>query len=264
MSAMTAESAIEYLTDLAARWDSDPFEVIDSEGMDGREFLAVLRFVLAKWEDRRARLRDADNDLLEIRGILSPNPSAGEGIPAEVCNRLLGKRAAPAVEWLLADWERLAEENARLTEQLAEACGQRDRALAELAELRTVRRCGFSGPHPAHGWFFARKILRCPGVEAEAPTVTGPGLPQEDAQRGQEAPCGPEASPSEGRTATQSSAAPRESPPYGVGECAVCGEVRNLTKAGALRVHSGDIWIAGHRQICLGSGEPPKGAPVAD
>lgn len=116
---MNIEDAIQYLSDLAERWESTAFEGIDNESEPGQEFLAVLRFVLAKWEDRRIRLRDADNDLLEIRGILSPQPSAGEGIPAEVCNRLLGKRAAPAIEWLVAEWQRLAEENARLTGRLA-------------------------------------------------------------------------------------------------------------------------------------------------
>lgn len=48
--------------------------------------------------------------------------------------------------------------------------------------------------------------------------------------------------------------------PYGRGTCPACGREMNLTKHGALRHHSGDIWEAGRPRICAGSGKPPKEA----
>lgn len=48
--------------------------------------------------------------------------------------------------------------------------------------------------------------------------------------------------------------------PYGRGDCPTCGREMNLTKKGCLRSHSGDIWVAGVRQICEGTGLPPKEA----
>ncbi len=41
------------------------------------------------------------------------------------------------------------------------------------------------------------------------------------------------------------------------GICPVCSEERSVTAAGNVREHSGDIWVGGYRQVCLGSGQPP-------
>lgn len=47
------------------------------------------------------------------------------------------------------------------------------------------------------------------------------------------------------------------------GICPVCGEERQITKAGGMRDHRGDMWVGGWRQQCGGIGQPPK-AVVAD
>ncbi len=118
---MSAQTPAEWLADLADEWGREPFLAISNEGQAGEEFLRNLTALLAKHERDRIRLRDAQSDLLDIRGHLSPNPSAGEGIPAEVCDRLLGERAAPAVEWVVDEWLRLAGENERLDAELTTA-----------------------------------------------------------------------------------------------------------------------------------------------
>ncbi len=42
------------------------------------------------------------------------------------------------------------------------------------------------------------------------------------------------------------------------GICPECGEERQLTKAGVMRDHRGDIWVGGWRQQCDGVGKPPS------
>jgi hypothetical protein len=64
----------------------------------------ATRAVLAVSEDRRVQLRDAHNDLLNVRGLLSP-----QGRP-DVTPVPLVPTVAPAVEWLIAENERLREQ----------------------------------------------------------------------------------------------------------------------------------------------------------
>ncbi len=71
-----------------------------------REAIAKL---VARIERHRARLVKAEADLLEMRGLLSPNGEPRR-IPAEV---EIHERVAPAVEWLL---NRVAELESRLAE----------------------------------------------------------------------------------------------------------------------------------------------------
>lgn len=47
------------------------------------------------------------------------------------------------------------------------------------------------------------------------------------------------------------------------GVCPVCGEERQVTKAGGMRDHRGDMYVGGWRQQCEGVGQPPKSV-VAD
>jgi hypothetical protein len=52
----------------------------------------------------RSELRDARNDLLDVRGLLSPN--GGDSVlPDDMAD--IGERVAPAVEWLIGEVERL-------------------------------------------------------------------------------------------------------------------------------------------------------------
>jgi hypothetical protein len=54
----------------------------------------------------RSELRDKRNDLLDVRGLLSPN--GGESVlPDDMAD--IGKRVAPAVEWLIGEVRRLRE-----------------------------------------------------------------------------------------------------------------------------------------------------------
>lgn len=41
------------------------------------------------------------------------------------------------------------------------------------------------------------------------------------------------------------------------GQCPLCERSIALTKRGALRQHNGDIYIAGWRQMCEGTGQSP-------
>lgn len=41
------------------------------------------------------------------------------------------------------------------------------------------------------------------------------------------------------------------------GECPVCGRHIALTKAGVMRVHNGDRYVDGWRQMCAGVGKSP-------
>lgn len=78
----------------------------------------------AKIERHRVELRDKGNDLLDIRGILSPN-GRPRAVPME-----LGDRVAPAIEWLVS---RVAE----LEQQLADVAPYAEagkQAAAEAAE----------------------------------------------------------------------------------------------------------------------------------
>lgn len=192
------QTPAEWLADLADRWERTPFQAITNEGNAGHSFLRHLRAVLAELAEANARaerhhieLRDKRTDLLEIRGILSPNPSAGEGIPAEVCNQLLSERAAPAVEWLLADWRRLAEENERLMAELAAA-------EKELNWRRGVRPCWRALAHPMHLWLLDHQPVTCLGIAKEPPAagVGEAGMGQDGARRDPvDGPTAPPASP---------------------------------------------------------------------
>jgi len=43
------------------------------------------------------------------------------------------------------------------------------------------------------------------------------------------------------------------------GTCPVCERTDvTVTKKGEMRWHCGDIWVAGHRQMCQGTGKPPR------
>lgn len=67
--------------------------------------VADLRVLIGKFEQYRGELRDARNDLLDIRGVLSPadQPSL-RVVPME-----LGERVAPAVQCLVDEVLRLRE-----------------------------------------------------------------------------------------------------------------------------------------------------------
>lgn len=41
------------------------------------------------------------------------------------------------------------------------------------------------------------------------------------------------------------------------GVCGGCNEEHSVTSGGKVRTHNGDVWVAGWRQVCAGSGEPP-------
>lgn len=66
--------------------------------------LTALEQAQAKAERYRIELRDKGNDLLNVRGLLSPN-----GYPRRVPMEI-GEAVAPAVEWLLAQLEELRHE----------------------------------------------------------------------------------------------------------------------------------------------------------
>ncbi|RAO26505.1 hypothetical protein PSN13_06533 [Micromonospora saelicesensis] len=71
----------------------------------------------AKIERRRLRLVEAENDLLNVRGILSPN-GRPRRLPADVD---LVPNVAPAVEWLADRVDELTAELAKTQEQLTAA-----------------------------------------------------------------------------------------------------------------------------------------------
>lgn len=80
---------------------------------DAPAILAALRSARAEVERLQAKvakdhdeLRDKRTDLLNIRGILSPQPSTGD----PVVPMPLGAEVAPAIEWLAAEVERLRAE----------------------------------------------------------------------------------------------------------------------------------------------------------
>ncbi|MFD6324232.1 hypothetical protein ACFWOL_15480 [Streptomyces sp. NPDC058442] len=75
-----------------------------------REDGEAITKLVARIEQRRARLVKAEADLLEMRGLLSPNGEPRR-IPAEV---EIHERVAPAVEWLL---NRVAELETRLADE---------------------------------------------------------------------------------------------------------------------------------------------------
>jgi hypothetical protein len=51
---------------------------------------------------------------------------------------------------------------------------------------------------------------------------------------------------------------------YGRGQCPECGGEFNLTKAGTMRHHNGDIFVNGWRQVCEGVGKTPKTVVASD
>ncbi len=267
---MTTEEAAAFLARFVADWQRTPFQGITNESTDGQRLLAALRVVLDRVADLSGRdanglarkLADKHDELLalkaqhaELGALRDQVAAAEEGLAKQ---RAVNKSAAKA---FMDGSAQLNAELAEANRRAEEACGRRDRALAELAELKACRPCGRSASHPPHKWMSARKALQCAGV-GELPTAARPDVAQGGAEGAQGAPCSPGASPSGGRAVTEPPAPSRKSAPFGRGECAVCGEVRNLTKAGTLRFHSGDIWIAGHRQTCHGTGEPPKADPI--
>jgi hypothetical protein len=72
----------------------------------------IVRTVNGKTTKDHDELRDKRTDLLNIRGILSPqgrSPGLGPVVPMP-----LGKDVAPAVEWLVNEVDELREENLRL------------------------------------------------------------------------------------------------------------------------------------------------------
>jgi hypothetical protein len=76
----------------------------------GQSFLAhqlaaAVPGLLDKVERQRIELRDAGNDLLDVRGILSPN-GFPRRVPADVP---MVPTVAPAVEWLANEVDRLTE-----------------------------------------------------------------------------------------------------------------------------------------------------------
>lgn len=105
-----APSLAELDTDEQRPWLDDAETVLRAAGYD---------HMAERLAGKTIELRDAMNDLGDIRGILSPQGQIGVGVPME-----LGDQVAPAVEWLRDERRKLAE--------------QRDEARAELDRLRTV------------------------------------------------------------------------------------------------------------------------------
>lgn len=75
--------------------------------------VAEVERVQTKLEDYRVRLVAAEADLLDVRGILSPNGEP-ERTPVP-----LAPTVAPAVQWLVAEVERLRDANANLIHNAA-------------------------------------------------------------------------------------------------------------------------------------------------
>jgi hypothetical protein len=105
----------------AIRKQSDRYTGATGAGQSflAHQLVAAVLGLLDKVERQRIELRDAGNDLLDVRGILSPN-GFPRRVPADVP---MVPTVAPAVEWL-------ANEVDRLTELLA----FRDREIAASAE----------------------------------------------------------------------------------------------------------------------------------
>lgn len=46
-----------------------------------------------------------------------------------------------------------------------------------------------------------------------------------------------------------------------LGTCPVCERTDvTVTKKGGMRWHLGDVWVGGRRQMCRGTGKPPRAA----
>lgn len=82
-------------------------------------------------EDRRVRLRDAESDLLDVRGILSPNGYPSR-IPTEVD---LVPTVAPAVRWLADRVDELATDYAGLNSAYTKAVGDAEDAQRRAEQL---------------------------------------------------------------------------------------------------------------------------------
>jgi hypothetical protein len=101
----------------------------DEGGLTVEEHNRVYRAL----EDQRAKLakdhnelRDKRSDLLNVRGVLSPQGrSLGLG---PVVPMPLGEDVAPAVEWLANEADRLREENARLRADLGRPLTDNERS----------------------------------------------------------------------------------------------------------------------------------------
>lgn len=114
-------SAFDHLDELhppcprgCGRTIDDCFEAEDGGDCAGGELWQENRQLKAKVEEQRGQLRDAHNDLLDVRGILSP----ADGEP--VTPLQLVPAVAPAVQWLVVELAAAKAEIERLREQLTD------------------------------------------------------------------------------------------------------------------------------------------------
>lgn len=117
----------------------------------------VVAALVAKLDDYRARLAAAESDLLNVRGILSPN-----GHPRRVPMELV-PTIAPAVEWLVGEVERLREQAvADEDAENAASCAQ-DTRIRELEQENALLRAARDGTDRHFS----------PGYEGEIPNHLG-------------------------------------------------------------------------------------------
>lgn len=137
-----------------------------------RDELEQLRARVAELEEqrehRRVRLVAVEADLLEMRGLLSPN-GFPRRIPPEV---EIHERVAPAVEWLLA---RVAELETELAEQqratkyfASQSARRRIQRNAARTELARVKRPSYSQRHVWSVWREAQPFHGFYGTEDDA------------------------------------------------------------------------------------------------
>lgn len=124
-------------TDLRIAGDLTPQlldEIRAGLGEPGTWDATVVAALLAKLDDYRTRLVAAEADLLNVRGILSPNGQQRR-VPVE-----LVPTVAPAVEWLVAEVERLrAQAVADEDAENADSCAQ-DTRIRELEQENALLR----------------------------------------------------------------------------------------------------------------------------
>ncbi len=117
----------------------DCYEVEDGGDCAGSE---LVRRLEAKVEEQRVQLRDAHNDLLDVRGILSP--AGGE----PVTPLSLVPSVAPAVQWLVDELERRRLELWRWDERLRAELAEQRRLAGIVVALGVCPRCGgLDGTH---------------------------------------------------------------------------------------------------------------------